>query len=299
MDLQALFAAPIIAQIPYPAAYADHTNEVWRVCTATEDVVVRVPRAAREWDHAASAFWSGCRQLFGLDPTRPERQAPVNALLARFCPLPVPRFLRAGVVDGRRCIVVERLPGERLLDLRALPPAALRELGAAVARIHRARFAWYGAPAADVRRPFAGFHEHVATTMRALARSLAADDAAVAAPLEHWCAVALRLPAPTSAVPVMIDVDATQFLTDGARVTALIDTDAYAIAPRELDFIGYEYELDAPGAAAFAAGYRMVAPLPELARVRPVYRYLYRLLGTQGAVPLDEWMDWPAWFSAE
>lgn len=95
----------------------------------------------------------------------------------------------------------------------------------------------------------------------------------------------------------MLDVDATQFLTADDRITALIDTEAYVVAPRALDFIGYEYELDERGAAAFAAGYRTLLPLPDLATVRPVYRYLYRLLGVQGAVPLDEWLAWPTRFT--
>jgi hypothetical protein len=52
MDLQPLFPEPIIEQIAYPPAYTDHTNEVWRVRTATEDVVVRVPRPAAELESA-------------------------------------------------------------------------------------------------------------------------------------------------------------------------------------------------------------------------------------------------------
>lgn len=296
MDLQPLFAAPIVAQVPYPAAYSDHTNDVWRVRTATEDVVVRAPRAAGEWDHDASAFWWGCRRLFGLDPTRPERLSAVNAALAELGPLPVPQALRAGVAGGRRCLVVERLPGEQLRDLRALPAATLRELGAAIANIHARRFPWYGALDGDNQRPLADFHPHLAATLRELVRRFHATDTTLAAPLDEFCAAALRLPAPADATLTMLDVDATQFLTDGARITALVDTDAYAVAPPALDLIGYEYELDAPGAAAFAAGYRAVAPLPALASVRPVYRYLCRLLGTQGAVPLDEWLAWPAPF---
>ncbi len=291
MDLQPLFADPIIEQHAYPAAYTDHTNEVWRVRTATGEAVVRVPRPTAELD---SPFWRGCRHLFGLDPTAPARLARTNALLGRLSPIPIPQVMRSGTIDGRRCIVVEHLPGERLRDLRALPPAALIELGAAIARIHRQRFAWWGTPDQITQRPLATFHARLAATLRLLATSN--PDPTLTAPLERFCAVALALPAPTDAAPVMIDVDATQFLTDGARITALVDTDAYAIAPPALDFIGYEYELDTTSATAFAAGYRAHLPLPDLTARRPVYRYLYRLLGTQGAVPLDEWLAWPILF---
>lgn len=298
MDLQPLFPEPIVAQTPFTAAYADHTNDVWRVRTATEDVVVRAPRRPDEWDHAASAFWRGCRDLFGLDPTRPERLLAVNDLLARRCPLPVPRALRAGRVAGRPCVVVERLPGARVDDLRALPPATLRALGGAVATLHRERRPWFGPLDAARGQPLADFHPALAATMRLLIAGFYGPESPLAAPLERCCAAALALPAPTWAAPVMLDVDATQFLAEGGRLTGLIDTDAYAYGPPALDLLGYEYELDAPSAAAFADGYRAVAPLPALAAVRPVYRYFFRLLGTQGAVPLDEWLAWPDLFGA-
>ena len=49
-------------------------------------------------------------------------------------------------------------------------------------------------------------------------------------------------------------------------------------------------------ARALARGYARVLPVPELARVRPVYLYLYRLIEIQSATPIDEWLAWPAWF---
>ncbi len=36
-------------------------------------------------------------------------------------------------------------------------------------------------------------------------------------------------------------MDPTQFLSDGTSITGLVDTEAYAVAPREFDFIGLEY----------------------------------------------------------
>ena len=38
-------------------------------------------------------------------------------------------------------------------------------------------------------------------------------------------------------------MDPTQFLSDGTTITGLVDTEAYAIAPREFEFIGLEYVL--------------------------------------------------------
>ena len=66
----------------------------------------------------------------------------------------------------------------------------------------------------------------------------------------------------------------------------------------DLDLIGYEYELDRPRAAAFVRGYESVLPLPNLRAVRPLYRYLYRLLEVQGSVELNIWLGWPAHFES-
>jgi len=295
LDLQPLFSDPILEQDAYPTAYSDHTNDVWRVRTATEDVVVRAPRPAAE---LASPFWWGARELFGLDPTRPRHLAALNARLAALGALPIPRVLRSGHCDGRDCLVLERLPGTRLTDLRALPPTALHDLGAAIAQIHRRAYRWWGAPPGGQRHELTAFHPALAATLRVLVARYYAADTPIAGALAHFHDAALRLPAPETGALIMLDVDATQFLTADDRITALIDTEAYVVAPHALDFIGYEYELDERGAAAFAAGYRTLLPLPDLATVRPVYRYLYRLLGVQGPVPLDEWLAWPTLFTA-
>ena len=88
-------------------------------------------------------------------------------------------------------------------------------------------------------------------------------------------------------------MDPTQFLAEGGRLTAIIDTEAYAAGPREWDLLALEYVLDRRGAATFARAYAAVAPLPRLAAVRLPYRFLARLLGIQGAVDVDAWMAWP------
>ena len=296
IDLQPLFPDPIVAQIALPPAYADHTNHVWRVRTAHEEAIVRLPRARGELD---TPFWWGCRDLFGIDPRQPAALVAVNAQLAELSPIPVPRVLRVGAVAGRPCLVVEQLPGTPLADFNDLPLPSAEALGHAIARIHARRFAWWGAPSGANQRPLDTFHQRLAATLGGLVARFFAHDARLAAPLPEVCALAARLPPPEDAALVMLDIDGSQFLADGTRLTGLVDTDAYVVAPRALDLIGYEYELDRPHAAAFARGYRAVLSLPELRLVRPVYRYLYRLLEVQGTVPLDIWRGWPAHFDRD
>lgn len=292
-NLQPLFDAPILDQRPYPPAYSDHTNHVWRVRTPQEDVVVRMPRSQDSLD---SPFWWGCNHLFGIDPRRPADLVVVYAQLAQLSPIPVPRPRRVGTLAGRQCLVVEHLPAARLDNFNDLPVAAAADLGAAIARIHSRRFEWWGTPTGASPQSLADFHPNLAETLRAIVARFFPRDAPLTRALRGVIALTARLPPPEDAALVMVDVDGTQFLTDGESVTGLVDTDAYVVAPRALDLVGYEFELDRARAAAFARAYRAVCPMPDLRAVRPTYRYLLRLLEVQGRVPLDIWSGWPAYF---
>ena len=55
--LQALFCEPILEQQYLDPGYSGHANDVWRVRTATEEVVVRALRR----DEAEGPFWDGCQ----------------------------------------------------------------------------------------------------------------------------------------------------------------------------------------------------------------------------------------------
>jgi aminoglycoside phosphotransferase (APT) family kinase protein len=290
MDLQPLFEQPILEQTVLDPGYSGHANDVWRVRTSTETVIVRSFRG----EQPEGPFWHGCRRLFGIDPADLFALEPLNALLGELSPIPVPRVLRTGHIAGRRCLVVEHMQGEPLSDLRSRPRELLFGLGQALARIHARHVPYYGQPSGNVRAPLDSFHRHMVTVMRDLAA--ATGDAALEAALEPVCSAALALPRPASGSLVMVDLDPTQFLTDGRRITALVDTEAYVVGPRELDFIALEFVLDPPAAVALAAGYRSVAALPELRIVRPIYRFLYRLFEVQGEVELQAWMAWPVLF---
>lgn len=256
--------------------------------------MVRAPRQTANLD---SPFWWGSHRLFGIDPRNPAAIAPVNALLAELSPIPVPRVLRTAALAGRSCLIVEHLPGARLDNFNDLPLPAIETLGTAIARIHTHRFPHWGSLSGSTHQPLAAFHQDLAATLRGLVARFFAHDAPLAAALDAMCTLAAHLPPPADAALVMLDVDGTQFLTDGTHLTGLVDTDAYVIAPRALDLIAYEFELDVPRAAAFARGYRTLLPLPDLRPVRPLYRYFLRLLEVQGTVPLPIWLGWPHHFA--
>jgi hypothetical protein len=297
MDLQPLFAQPIRRLDYLDPGYESHASDVWLVETAAECVVVRLsrPTAGRDDD----PFWCGCRHLFGIDPQVIFDLEIVNALLHRLSPIAVPRVLRKGRLDGRPYVVVEAMPGSRVEDLRDLPLAALYELGRALAAIHERRFPYAGHPSGSLRYPIAAFNARLAETLRLLVERFRGQNGELSAALDEYCTAAEALPPPAYGSLIMVDLDPTQFLGDGWRLTALVDTEAYAIGPRELDFVALEYVLDQRSARAVMAGYTSLMPMPDLRQVRPVYRYLYRLLEVQGDVELCEWMEWPACFDPQ
>jgi aminoglycoside phosphotransferase (APT) family kinase protein len=297
MDLQPLFRHPI-TQLDYlDPGYESHASDVWLVETAAERVVVRLSRPAAGRDD--DPFCCGCRHLFGIDPQAIFDLEIVNALLHRLSPIAVPLVLRKGRLDGRPYVVVEAMPGRRVDDLRDLPDAALYELGRALAAIHGPRFPYAGHPSGSLRYPIAAFHARLTETLRLLVEQFCGQHAELSAALEGLCTTAEELPPPPHGSLIMVDLDPTQFLGDGRRLTALVDTEAYAIGPRELDFIALEYVVDQRSAQSVMAGYSPLLPLPDLRQVRPVYRYLYRLLEVQGDIELGEWLQWPAYFDPQ
>lgn len=296
MDLQPIFSDPILEQTYLDPGYPDHASDVWLVKTASEEVVVRVSRLGSQ---PADAFWLGVHELFGVDAGNVLDLEAVNDLVCRISPIPAPRVRRKGVQDGRQYVVVEKMPGDVVRSFAGLPDGALERFGRRLAATHEHRFDYCGSATGTLEYPLDEFHARVARTMRAVAERHYRDDRAIAAALEPMCQAALLLPAPRAGALILVDIDPTQYLQDGRQITAVIDTEAYGIGPRELDFIALEYVLDRRCAAAIARGYRSLLPLPELSNVRPVYRFLYRLLGIQGDVPLEEWMAWEEVFGGD
>ncbi len=286
MELQALFDEPVLEQRHFEAVYPGHGSGVYRVRTASETLVVRLAR-----QQADGPFWKGAAHLFSLDATDIIRLQSLNAELNRHSDLRVPAVLRTGKLDECEALITELLPGERLDSFIGQPEALLENFGANMARLHRVSFDYWGMFDGKIQHSPAVFHRNLAMTLRMLAYQFYADDAAIMALLPEMTALALRLPTPERMTFVHLDIEATQFLSEGGRITALVDTEALVIGPRELDFLALEYVFGAREAAAFARGYAEVLPLPDLSAFRPLYRYLQRLMEVQGDDPIEAWMS--------
>jgi hypothetical protein len=292
MDLQVLFDEPIVRTTYLDPGYSGHASDVWLVETEREKAIVRAFR----WDGPGGPFWGGLHHLFALDPREVFALEPLNRRITQLSPVPAPLVLRKQVVDGRQTVVVQHMPGTVVTSFRKQPATLLEDLGRSLASLHAHHFDWYGNPTGQARYPLSSFPRRLAETMRMLVETIYMDEPAIVAALDPMYAAALHMAPPEAAVLVMPDLDASQFLWDGGRLTAVVDTEAYVVGPRELDFIALEYVLDGEGAAAFMRAYSELLPLPPLETVRPLLRYFLRLLEVQDPVDLDTWMAWPRCF---
>ncbi len=296
-DLEALLGEQVRSVRALDPGYSGHTNDVWLVTTVGEQVVVRAP-AGGAWapEPWSEPFWWGAHHLFGLDPRRLGDLGILSARISALGPLPVPCVLRQGMLGGRHCVVVQRMPGQRLETLRGAPPTLAEGLGEALAHIHAAHHAHWGHPVAEPRHPLDTFWTDLADTVREMALRWPAPGTGLDRWVERAARAAQRLPPPGHGALIMLDLDPTQFLAEEGRLTAVVDTEAYALGPAAWDLVAAEYLLDAHGAAAFARGYRRVAPLPRLEEMRLPLRVLARLLEIQGGVEIETWMVQPALF---
>lgn len=292
MELQNIFTAPIISINKLTPGYTDHASDIWLVKTTDEEVVVRASKVT-EIDN--SNFWWGCNKLFSIDPRNIFELEHLNDDLRKLSSIAVPKVLRKGILKGRKYIIVEKMEGETLNSFYNLNETTLEDLGEAIAKIHSKTFTYYGNPSGYIKNCISGFHDHLGITLKDIIDRFYFENIKIKNKLPEILMELKKLPHPESASYVLVDMDPTQFLIKDSNISALVDTEAYVIAPRELDFIGFEYIMNKPEMEAFLQGYRRVLDVPKLSPVRNVYRFLYRLLEVQGGVDIDNWLNHP-WF---
>lgn len=294
MDFQPLFDEKVLEVRELSPGYEDHTNDVWLVTTEKDEFVVRSPRMGKG---AEKEFWRGCRYTFGIGPGDLDALENLSVMLAGKSILKIPRVIRRGVAGQRRLAVVEKLDGGMVETFVGQPSHLLASLGAGMAQIHLNAMDYAGNPAGSFRVQLKNFHRHLVDVMGRMIREFYRADRKIVTAFPQVAEALCQLAAPASATYVLVDLDPTQFVSDGIGITGLVDTEAYAIGPRELDFIALEYVLDQKSADDFREGYEKVLLVPDLAQCRLPYRYLYRLLEIQEPEELDKWLSYPILFA--
>ncbi|MEK4564993.1 phosphotransferase [Alkalihalobacillus sp. FSL R5-0424] len=268
--------------------YDNHASDVWLVKTNEKERIVRSSRMVGE---PSNEFWMGCLTLFGIDPRRLTDLKITHHTLSQQTTMPIPAFIDMKRVGDREYAILEKMNGQMIHSFLDQPLSVIKSLGAGLAEIHAIKRDYTGSPSRTFTIPLDRFYSHVSETMSQLVSNFYKDQIDFIETLQIAQQQLKHIPQLESSTFVLIDMDPTQFLTDGNVITGLVDTEAYVVAPRELDFIGLEYVLDEQSAAAFKEGYQTVLEPPQLEHVRMPYRFLYRLLSVQGSVELETWMN--------
>ncbi|WP_156575956.1 nitrate reductase [Bacillus luti] len=291
--LQQLFTSPILSVHPLHPGYEDHASDVFLVKTEAEEVIVRSSKMTEEPNND---FWWGCKNLFGIDPRNVHHLEKLHALLKKHTTLPIPTIFQKHVLNGREYVIAEKLTGSTLQSFLGQPDSILFSLGKGLAEIHSFQADFIGSPLSTFQIPLEEFNSHILKVSKDLIHMFYSDNTSIHNAFHTFESQLSSLSIPKESTLVLIDMDPTQFLSDGTTITGLVDTEAYAVAPREFDFIGLEYVLTEKEAHAFKQGYETIMPIPHLEECRQPYRYLYRLLSVQGNVELEKWLCHPSYF---
>ncbi len=288
-DLSPMFGTTFRQQRLMDAHHPGQASWVWLVDTTEGPYIVRTSRFNEP--PLDEDFWQGAWRLFGANPVRFHGMIWADRVLRQSSPIPLPQILRQEVYQNRPYLIMEYLPGFMLESFTHLSKEGLRAFGKALATIHA-----MGSTLDSREGEALSFHARTQSVMAYLVDRFYSTERACR---DLWVEIAAHvknLPHEDFLSPILLDMDPSQFLTDGRVITALVDTELYVMAPRHLELIGLEYLLDATAAGPFREGYEAVLPMPQLIPVRHTYRFLLRLLSFQGSVAWDRWMNQPILF---
>lgn len=268
---------------------------VWKVSTANGPAIIRTPRFT---DPPDEDFWQGSLRLFDVRTTQGERLVAVNSWLSTRVPLSVPRVLATTRFQERSFVLENWLPGTTLHAFSVLTDGALETLGTMIGRLHREQSDVFGPAVAEPWHgfPIEAFSTRLEATMCYLFQRYDRHHPTARRYLSLALADLAHLHFDT-AVPLLLDMEPSQFLTHQGEITALVDTELYVRGPAELELTGLELLLTSTTAQPFSRGYRRIQPLPILSPSRRLFRVLLRLLSFQGPVDWDDWMGKPTFFA--
>ncbi|WP_216328625.1 hypothetical protein [Deinococcus aestuarii] len=271
------------------AGDSSRASHVWRVELAGGPVIVRRPW----WTTPdVSPFMLGLTGLFGTDPRDLRAVSATYGCWREVGVWAVPEVL--GQVDfrGSSALVVEFVEGG---PSRELPEADAAELGRRVARVHAHALGAFGDVPGRTRFPLTEFYPRALSVVREVAAHFDPDAWA-----PHWPGAEAALtaaPSPTRAVPMLLDWAGSQFVWREGQPFALVDVEASALAPPELDLCLWESLLTPEGAQDFRAGYAERLPFPDLDPHRAACRLILRAMEVEGSPPLHDWLALPPLFS--
>jgi len=276
-----------------PALYDDSTNRLWQCETVDGPMMLKV---CEHHNVKSSTFWQGMQLLFNINlPRQLKHFEQLYSHINTISCLAIPEYIASDSISEDEAssafILAGLLPGS-MVDLSHVDDGMVRKLAAQISQLHQSQRETWGAvysQGMDVGLWLDRLRNTVITLADKpshIISSAVLNDAL--AEIEN-CAV-------ESFVPIMPDLRWDQFLQQDGTLTALVDLDAIAYGPRELELVLLEFLLNEQHAAIFSEEYQKSHSLPDLSRVRKPYRLLLFMMNVLGEKNVDAWMQAPTRF---
>ncbi|HOY69639.1 MAG TPA: hypothetical protein PL131_01830 [Methylotenera sp.] len=275
-NLPKLLAKPVAI----PSKFHDSTHLVWRCQTADGEMVLKVCNQVKI---AQSAFWLGLNHLFDADfPNNLGNIQCTHDFLSQNSALQVPDYMASA---PNRFVLTRFLVG---VDSEAnkINDAEVTALANHIARLHQHPHTRWGnlhAPQFSAN----GWPERLQNTLTFL---LQQNKIEKTAQIQTILALAGKI-IETTFVPMMLDLRWDQLRCLEDESLALIDLDAFVIAPKNLDLVLLQYVLSPAQWLLFKRQYCQTHIWPDYTQQKPCYQLLLFLMNVLGETGLTRWMQ--------
>lgn len=260
--------------------FEDSTHQLWHCQTGEGEMVLKVRNDATI---TKSPFWLGANHLFVADfPNSLGNIHLTHDFLAQYGALNVPAFIAA---SANRFVLTRFLPG---VDLEAgkVDDNWVIQLANHIAKLHQRSFTKWG----NLHAPqfsAVDWPKRLHKTLNFLAKRYGALEIE---PLFVEILAQAKNCQETEFVAMMLDFRWDQLRYLSANDLALVDLDAFVIAPRALDLVLLEHVLSPEQFALFKRHYVQTHNWPDYDAQKPCYQLLLFLMHVLGETDLEKWM---------
>ena len=264
-----------------PNKFEDSTHQLFYCQTVDGEMVLKVCNQA---SIAKSHFWSGANHLFAADfPNSLKDIHVTHHFLEKNGALTVPGFVSA---SANRFVISRFLAGKDV-KTEHISDQWIVQLAEHIARLHQCTNTRWG----KLHAPQFTAKQWASRLQETLVFLAGQHGMLIIEPLLAEILVHAKKIQETEFVPMMLDLRWDQFRYSVNNDLALIDLDAFVIAPRALDLVLLEYVLTPAQLAVFKQHYTQTHTWPEHTADTHCYQLLLFLMNVLGETDLAKWMQ--------
>ncbi len=271
---------PLIAEPEsIQARFEDSTHQLFACQTTQGEMVLKV---CNQKTIDESAFWSGANHLFAADfPASLGDIHLTHVFLEKHGTLKTPAFVSAG---AHRFVLTRFLEGK---DIDHVTEQWVVQLAAHIAKLHQSSYSNWG----TLHKPVFTAEAWASRLHDTLVFLANKQGMSMTEPTLIKALAQIDQIHETEFVPMMLDLRWDQFRGSEDNTLALIDLDAFVIAPRTLDLLLLEYVFTPAQLVIFKQHYTQSHRWPAHTKQTACYQLLLFLMNILGETNLAKWMQ--------